>query len=99
MTDLVGRTVRKNFVGCGVFCGTISARAPKNDYYIVDWEDGNQTTLKNTTANALAAKLARALGRPDADDELDEDVVKIAEKAIKLLKEERWRQENGFGIE
>ena len=45
----VGRSVRKKFVGAGVFDGVVaSAHSTKQGSYIVAWTDGMQTTMRSS---------------------------------------------------
>ena len=45
----VGRSVRKKFVGAGVFDGVVaSAHSTKRGSYIVAWTDGMQTTMSSS---------------------------------------------------
>ena len=45
----VGRSVRKKFVGAGVFDGVVaSAHSTKQGSYIVAWTDGMQTTMSSS---------------------------------------------------
>ena len=54
LASVVGRTVRKKWPGAGVFSGSV--RAPhhaKEGHYVVLWEDGAETVMKDTAISRI----------------------------------------------
>ena len=52
VTALVGRSVRKKFVGYGWHSGTIK-EIQESGKCLVSWDDGHTTTMNNTAATKL----------------------------------------------
>ena len=51
---VVGRTVRRKWPGAGVFSGSVTApHAVKEGHYVILWEDGAETTMKDTALSKI----------------------------------------------